>query len=110
MDYEKHSFVLASEEAMTFDFYKKHGKNFIKSNASIKPITYTPDFVMVDDNFFIVVECKGNANERYPIVRSLFLRYLNALKKPAFFFEPRTKAHNTLTINHIIKIINGDWR
>jgi len=108
MSYEDWSFEICPLlKRKNTRFFKKHGKNFIESKADVSSITYTPDFVLSKDGeYMIVVECKGLANDRYPVIRSLFLRYLEELGVKAYFFEPRYTRHNTEVINKIKQIIN----
>ena len=106
MDYEKWSYELAPNTKRVHNrTYKKWGNKFIESKSDIKPITYTPDFVINNDDYLIVVECKGRPNERYPVIRSLFLRYLEGLGIKTYFFEPRNPNHNKEVIEHIKEII-----
>jgi len=109
MPYEEWSFELAPTlKRVRTRYFKKHGKRFIESKADVSSITYTPDFVLDKDNLFVVVECKGVANDRYPVIRSLFLRYLEDLGVDTFFFEPRTSKHNTEVINTIKQILKDE--
>lgn len=108
MVYEDWSFELSPKiERIYTRFFKKHGKRFIESKADVQSITYTPDFVLYEDDLIVVVECKGLANDRYPVIRSLFLRYLEGLGIDAYFFEPRYPSHNTQVIQTIKQIIDG---
>lgn len=100
--YEKLSFTLLDETPMEFgDYIKKHGKKLIHSSAKIQAIKYTPDFTLKIKEIDVIIECKGNPNERYPIVRKLFLKHMENKGKPYKFYEPRSKLHNDFVIEEI---------
>lgn len=100
--YEKLSFTLLQETPLEQgDYVKRHGKKFIHSKAKIQSIKYTPDFTIDINGVTIVIECKGNANERYPIIRKLFLKHMEEKGKPYKFYEPRTKLHNDFVIEEV---------
>ena len=44
-----------------------------RGNKKILPIKYTPDFIGKD----FIIECKGRANESFPMRWKLFKRYIN---------------------------------
>ena len=60
-------------------------------HKKILPITYTPDFVDTQDPPRYIIECKGNPNERFPLVWKLFKRYLTINNKHADLFVPRNQ-------------------
>ena len=61
--YEKMTFELLPE--IIFEYNDKKSK-------IVFPLTYTPDFVGKD----FIIECKGYADARFPIVWKLFKHYL----------------------------------
>lgn len=62
VEYEKHKFVLLPK----FEF----------NGEKVRAMTYTPDFV--GDNF--IIECKGQANDAFPLRWKLF-KYILAMDK-----------------------------
>lgn len=105
--YERISFTLLDETPMdSGEYIKKHGKKFIHSTAKIQTIKYTPDFTLKIGRELIVIECKGNANERYPIIRKLFLKHMEDKGHPYKFYEPRSKLHNSFVIEEIVELWN----
>lgn len=72
-------------------------------------ITYTPDFILEFPELLIIIETKGRPNERYPMVKKLFCKYLEdqaeELKFKALFFEP----HNKSQINDMINILKNEY-
>jgi hypothetical protein len=73
-----------------------------KGYKKILPITYTPDFVDVQDPPRFIIECKGNPNERFPLVWKLFKRYLMTNNIKADLYMPRTQK-DCLDVVKIIK-------
>ena len=46
----------------------------------VRAITYMPDFVYMTKTQLHIIECKGFANDVYPVKRKLILQYLEQLK------------------------------
>ena len=59
-------------------------------NKKLLNITYTPDFVVIKDNYKIYFDVKGKENDVYPIKRKMFLKYLEEKQDDwiYIFFEP----------------------
>jgi len=76
-----------------------------RGNKKILPITYTPDFVDTQNPPRYIIECKGNPNERFPMVWKLFKRYLHLNKIKADLFVPR----NQKDCQEVIKIIQEKY-
>ena len=68
---------------------------FQYNEENIRAMTYTPDFVI---NGNIVIECKGWANDRWGLVRKLFLKFLLDNNLNYKFYE----IHNTTEVNSMI--------
>lgn len=69
----------------------------------IRPMTYTPDFVCINENKQgWVIECKGWGNEQYPLKRKMFKQYLTKNGFIVDFFEPNDQK-NVLLCVEIIK-------
>lgn len=103
--YESHKFTIIDGFELPFSSYEKtpkkkylHDKGFKK----ILPITYTPDFVDVQDPPRFIIECKGNPNERFPMVWKLFKRYLTLNSINPVLLMPRNQK-DCLEVIRIIK-------
>lgn len=69
----------------------------------IRPMTYTPDFVCINENKQgWVIECKGWGNEQYPLKRKMFKQYLTKNGFVVDFFEPNDQK-NVLICVQLIK-------
>ena len=67
----------------------------------VRPMTYTPDFV--GDNF--IIECKGFANEQWPIKKKLIKQHLQYLDAMNVFVPSNRKQ-----IDEIINIIKNGYK
>ena len=80
-EYEGETFVLIDGfEFETISYERQsNGKGEFKNrgNKKILPIKYTPDFV--NDKF--IIECKGRANESFPIRWKLFKKFIRKTQK-----------------------------
>ena len=63
----------------------------------ILPIKYTPDFV--SDSF--IIECKGRANESFPLRWKMFKKYVNDNLKCVTLYKPQ----NQKECDEVIKLI-----
>ena len=63
----------------------------------ILPIKYTPDFV--SDSF--IIECKGRANESFPMRWKMFKKYVNDNLKHVTLYKPQ----NQKECDEVIKLI-----
>ena len=69
-----------------------------RGNKKILNIKYTPDFV--GDNF--IIECKGRANESFPLRWKLFKNYV-AKKMPKYsLYKPQNQKECDETVNLIL--------
>ena len=88
VEYEKNKYELLPK----FQF---NGEN-------IRSMTYTPDFVI---NGNIIIECKGWQNDRWGLVKKLFLKYLVDNNLNYSFYE----IHNQMEVDSMItKLITGE--
>ena len=100
-DYEGCTFTL--QEGFMFDIesYERqsNGKGEMVNRGSKKvlPIKYTPDFI--SDSF--IIECKGRANESFPIRWKMFKRYVNKNLKHVTLYKPQ----NQKECDEVIKLI-----
>ena len=65
-----------------------------RGNKKILPIKYTPDFVGKD----FIIECKGRANESFPIRWKLFKRFINDWQPRVTLFKPQNQKECDLVI------------
>ena len=69
-----------------------------RGNKKILPIKYTPDFV---GNEFII-ECKGRANESFPIRWKLFKKFINRCYPHVTLYKPQNQKECDMVIELII--------
>ena len=66
----------------------------------ILPIKYTPDFV--SDSF--IIECKGRANESFPMRWKMFKKYVNKHLPRVTLYKPQNQKECDIVIELIKKI------
>ena len=99
--YEGETFTL--QEGFMFDNEsyerKSNGKGDMvdKGGKRILPIKYTPDFV--SDSF--IIECKGRANESFPMRWKMFKKFINSKLKHVTLYKPQ----NQKECDEVIKLI-----
>ena len=106
--YESTKFTIIEGFDIDFSSYEKTPKKKYlhdKGHKKILPITYTPDFVDSEYPPRYIIECKGNPNERFPMVWKLFKRYLKINNIKADLFVPR----NQKDCLEVIKIIKEKY-
>ena len=79
-DYEKHKYILM----LGFHFKStsiepNKRKGYVENASKVRDITYTPDFVDLNQKW--IIEVKGYANDVFPIKWKLFKMYLKQLIK-----------------------------
>ena len=100
--YEGETFVL--QEGFMFDneSYERqsNGKGDMvnRGNKKILNIKYTPDFV--SDSF--IIECKGRANESFPIRWKMFKKYVKENLPHVTLYKPQ----NQKECDKVIELIN----
>ena len=62
-----------------------------RGNKKILPISYTPDFIDSSYPPRFIIECKGNPNERFPLVWKLFKRYIHLKGWDTQLYMPRNQ-------------------
>jgi len=73
------------------------GKMVNRGQKKIQNIKYTPDFV--SDSF--IIECKGRANESFPIRWKMFKNYVKEHLKHVILYKPQ----NQKDCDEVIKLI-----
>jgi hypothetical protein len=100
--YEGKSYTLIKGFDFTSESYERqsNGKGDFtnRGNKRILPITYTPDFVA--DNF--IIECKGRANESFPIRWKLFKRYVENYMPGVTLYKPQNQNECDQVIQQIL--------
>ena len=90
-DYEGCTFTL--QEGFMFDVksYERqsNGKGDMvnRGEKKILPIKYTPDFVSSS----FIIECKGRANESFPMRWKMFKKYVNHKMKHVTLYKPQNQ-------------------
>ena len=101
--YEGETYTLIdSFNFMTTSYERQsNGKGEFKDrgNKKILPIKYTPDFV---GNKFII-ECKGRANESFPMRWKLFKRMINIKQPYVTLYKPQNQKECDQVVDLIIK-------
>ena len=70
-----------------------------RGSKKILPIKYTPDFV--SDSF--IIECKGRANESFPLRWKMFKKYVKDNLKHVTLYKPQNQKECDEVIKLIIK-------
>ena len=73
------------------------GQMVNRGQKKILPIKYTPDFV--SDSF--IIECKGRANESFPLRWKMFKKYVKANLKHVTLYKPQNQKECDEVINLI---------
>ena len=103
--YEGATFVLQKDFVFNVDSYERqaNGKGDMvnRGQKKIQNIKYTPDFV---SNSFII-ECKGRANESFPIRWKMFKKYVKKHLKRVTLYKPQNQKECDQVIELITKKI-----
>ena len=101
--YEGRTYTIQSGFEFNMDSYERqsNGKGEFKNrgNKKILPIKYTPDFI--GDGF--IIECKGRANESFPIRWKLFKGYVNTVQPYVTLYKPQNQKECDQVIELITK-------
>ncbi len=91
-EYEGQSYTLIQAFDFTHESYERqsNGKGDFtnRGNKRVLAITYTPDFI--GENF--IIECKGRANESFPIRWKLFKRYVSQNMPNTTLYKPQNQS------------------
>ena len=99
--YEGMTFVLQEHFMFDTDSYERqaNGKGDMvnRGQKKIQNIKYTPDFV----SSWFIIECKGRANESFPIRWKMFKKYVKHKMKHVTLYKPQ----NQKECDQVIKLI-----
>jgi hypothetical protein len=101
--YEGATFVLQEDFMFNIDSYERqaNGKGDMvnRGQKKIQNIKYTPDFV--SDSF--IIECKGRANESFPIRWKMFKNYVKEYMEHVTLYKPQ----NQKECDQVIELITN---
>ena len=104
--YEGATFVLQEDFVFNIDSYERQsngkGQMVNRGQKKIQNIKYTPDFV--SDSF--IIECKGRANETFPLRWKMFKKYVKEHLKHVTLYKPQNQKECDLVIELITKKLN----
>ena len=99
--YEGATFVLQEDFKFEIDSYERQangkGEMVNRGQKKIQSIKYTPDFVSSS----FIIECKGRANESFPLRWKMFKKYVNKHLKHVTLYKPQ----NQKECDEVIKLI-----
>ena len=101
--YEGATFVLQDDFKFEIDSYERqaNGKGDMvnRGQKKIQSIKYTPDFVSSS----FIIECKGRANESFPMRWKMFKKYVNHKMKHVTLYKPQNQKECDKVIELITK-------
>ena len=101
--YEGETFTLIDGFEFDTTSYERqsNGKGEFKNRGDKKvlPIKYTPDFV----SEWFIIECKGRANESFPMRWKLFKRMINKQRPYVTLYKPQNQKECDQVIELITK-------
>ena len=99
--YEGKTYIVQEGFVFNIDSYERRsngkGEMVNRGNKKILPIKYTPDFV----GSSFIIECKGRANESFPMRWKMFKKYVNHKMKHVTLYKPQ----NQKECDEVIKLI-----
>ena len=101
--YEGQTYVLQEAFAFETDSYERQangkGDMINRGQKKILNIKYTPDFI--SDSF--IIECKGRANESFPIRWKMFKKYVKERIPHVTLYKPQNQKECDKVVELIIK-------
>lgn len=101
-EYEGNTYTLLEGFDFTSESYERqsNGKGDFanRGNKRILPIRYTPDFVGSD----FIIECKGRANESFPMRWKLFKKYISENEPQITLYKPQNQSECDKVIQMIL--------
>ena len=106
--YEGATFEIIEDFMFNNTSYERtaNGKGEFKQRGrkKILPIKYTPDFIC--NNYTFIIECKGRANESFPLRWKLFKKYLTDNKLYPRLYKPQNQKECDETTRLILSYLN----
>ena len=103
--YEGATFEVQEGFMFNVDSYERQGNGkgamINRGQKKILNIKYTPDFV--SDSF--IIECKGRANESFPLRWKMFKKYVNHKMKHVTLYKPQNQKECDEVISLILNKI-----
>ena len=103
--YEGATFELQEGFMFNIDSYERQGNGkgamINRGQKKILNIKYTPDFVSSS----FIIECKGRANESFPLRWKMFKKYVNHKMKHVTLYKPQNQKECDEVINLILNKI-----
>jgi len=104
-EYEGETFELQEGFMFNIDSYERQGNGkgamINRGQKKILNIKYTPDFVSPS----FIIECKGRANESFPLRWKMFKKYVNHKMKHVTLYKPQNQKECDEVINLILNKI-----
>ena len=101
--YEGATFELQEGFVFNVDSYERQGNGkgdmINRGQKKILNIKYTPDFVSPS----FIIECKGRANESFPLRWKMFKKHVNDNLKHVILYKPQNQKECDTVIELIIK-------
>ena len=101
--YEGETYILQDSFVFNVDSYERQGNGkgamVNRGQKKILNIKYTPDFVSPS----FIIECKGRANESFPLRWKMFKKYVNDNLKHVTLYKPQNQKECDEVIELIIK-------
>ena len=101
--YEGATFVLQEDFIFDIDSYERQangkGQMVNRGQKKIQNIKYTPDFVSGS----FIIECKGRANESFPIRWKMFKKHVKANLPHVTLYKPQNQKECDQVVGLIIK-------
>ena len=102
-EYEGETFTLINEFKFPNEAYERcaNGRGDFKNRGEkkIQSIKYTPDFI--GDGF--IIECKGRANESFPIRWKMFKKYVEKYMNGVTLYKPQNQKECDTTVRLILE-------
>jgi YHS domain-containing protein len=100
--YEGQTYIIQEGFEFNNESYERQangkGEMVNRGSKKILPIKYTPDFI--SDSF--IIECKGRANESFPIRWKMFKKYVKVNLKHVTLYKPQNQKECDEVINLIL--------
>ena len=99
-EYESEKYVLLDGFHYTSDSYEQSTKGYRnRGEEKVRAITYLPDFLCPNRTW--IIECKGFANDRFPLKWKMFKKHLLDNNKSCKLFVPKNQKQVLETIEII---------